>query len=93
MSNPFNPKVFKEARLGSLYPLKRKKVSRIKPAVVCLNAAINKGGKDFTPILIAKKVVPQKMETAAKANQAKNLGDLNKWVILFTNVATNCIRF
>lgn len=47
------------------------------PAVVCLKAAMSKGGKDFTPMLIAKKVVPQKMETAAKASQAKNLGDLN----------------
>jgi hypothetical protein len=28
-------------------------------------------------MLIAIKVVPQNMETAAKASQAKNLGDLN----------------
>ncbi len=42
------------------------------PAVVCLKKAINKGGKVFTPILIPKKVVPQKNATAAKASQAIN---------------------
>jgi hypothetical protein len=39
------------------------------------------GGKVLTPTLIAKKVVPQKMETAAKASQAKNLGDRVKLLI------------
>ncbi len=42
--------------------------------MVCLQAAINNGGKVFTPMEIPKKVVPQKKATAAKASQGKNLG-------------------
>ena len=61
------------------------------PAVVCLKAAMSKGGKDFTPMLIAKKVVPQKMETAANASQAKNLGDLNKVIFLKMQRYFNCV--
>lgn len=45
------------------------------PAVVCLKAAIAKGGKVSTPILMARKVVPQKMETAQKASHAMAFGD------------------
>jgi hypothetical protein len=44
----------------------------------CLDAAIKRGGKVFTPIEIAKNVVPQKIETAAKASQAYNFGCLLK---------------
>ena len=40
------------------------------PPMLCLNAAIRNGGKDSTPIRMAKNVVPQKMETAANASQA-----------------------
>ena len=59
------------------------------PAVQCLDAAIKRGGKVFTPIEIAKNVVPQKMETAAKASQAKSLGDLIKIFLCGANVSTN----
>jgi hypothetical protein len=38
--------------------------------MLCRNPAIKKGGNDSTPIRIAKKVVPQNIETAAKASQA-----------------------
>lgn len=46
------------------------------PAMVCLKNAINSGGKVFTPILIPRKVVPQKKATAVKASQAMNFGCL-----------------
>lgn len=59
----------------------KKNESKIIPAMLCLNAAMSIGGKVLTPMLIAKKVVPQKMETAVKASQAKNLGDRVKLLI------------
>jgi len=40
------------------------------PPILCLNAAIKKGGNDSTPIRMAKNVVPQNSETAANASQA-----------------------
>ena len=55
--------------------MRRKYEINTVPARVCLNAAIAKGGKVSTPILMAKKVVPQNMETAQKASQAMALGD------------------
>jgi|688.fasta_scaffold01619_3 hypothetical protein len=45
------------------------------PASVWRKAAIAKGGKDLTPMLMAKNVVPQKIETAQKAIHASALAD------------------
>jgi hypothetical protein len=50
--------------------------------MVCLHAAINKGGNVFTPMLIAKNVVPQKIETAANANQGNKSGCCFKIIFL-----------
>jgi hypothetical protein len=40
------------------------------PPMLCRKPAIRNGGNDSTPILMAKNVVPQKIETAANASQA-----------------------
>ena len=48
--------------------------------MVCLKKAIKSGGKVFTPMLMPKKVVPQKRATAANASQATNFGCLVKGI-------------
>jgi len=48
------------------------------PASVWRKAAMAKGGKDLTPMLMAKNVVPQKIETAQKAIHASALADIFK---------------
>lgn len=59
--------------------------------MVCLNAAINNGGNVFTPMLMAKNVVPQKIETAANANQGNNKGCLFKIIYLASKVIPSLI--
>lgn len=54
--------------------------------MVCLKAAIKRGGKVLTPMLIAKKVVPQKIETAAKASQGNKSEFCFKIKCLFAKV-------
>jgi hypothetical protein len=44
--------------------------------MVCLKPAIKKGGKEATPTLIAKKVVPQNSETAPNASHANHFSGI-----------------